>query len=306
VSISGRLDVIAATVTPFTADGGLDEPAWRALLTRLEPVVDGFFVAGTTGEFPALTDVERLRLLEIALEVAGPERVVLQVGAAAGRQAEGLVRAACAAGATRLAAITPFYLPVSPDAVLQYYHRLATAAAQASGPSAASLYAYFYPDLTQVPCDPTALGRLAEVGVAGVKMSGVAAALIEDYVGNAPPGFEVWSGGDRDLATLARCSASGVVSGVAGVDPWSFIALRDALERADPTVAELDRQVGRQCAALRNIPVLKVALAELGIAGATCRMSVDPATSEDLVAVRAAVGSLPGSVLREAADGREA
>ena len=55
-------------------------------------LVDGLFVAGTTGEFPALDDVERLSLIELALAEAGPDRVIAHVGAPDARHSARLAR----------------------------------------------------------------------------------------------------------------------------------------------------------------------------------------------------------------------
>ena len=48
--------VFSAVPTLFGADGELDTGANRALYKLVAGLVDGLFVAGTTGEFPALED----------------------------------------------------------------------------------------------------------------------------------------------------------------------------------------------------------------------------------------------------------
>jgi N-acetylneuraminate lyase len=59
------LEIWAATPTPFDADGAVDPSVVRRLADRLRAGgVDGAFVAGTTGEFPALSIAERQQLLE--------------------------------------------------------------------------------------------------------------------------------------------------------------------------------------------------------------------------------------------------
>jgi 4-hydroxy-tetrahydrodipicolinate synthase len=64
--------VFSAVPTLFGAGGELDLDANRALYKLVAGLVDGLFVAGTTGEFPALEDAERLALFELALAEAGP------------------------------------------------------------------------------------------------------------------------------------------------------------------------------------------------------------------------------------------
>ena len=73
--------VFAAVPSLFGSDGELDLEANRALYKHVNGLLDGLFVAGTTGEFPALDDAERLSLIELALAEAGPDRVIAHVGA---------------------------------------------------------------------------------------------------------------------------------------------------------------------------------------------------------------------------------
>jgi len=73
--------VLSAVPTLFGPDGALDPDANRALYKLVAGLVDGLFVAGTTGEFPALEDAERLSLFELALAEAGPDRVIAHIGA---------------------------------------------------------------------------------------------------------------------------------------------------------------------------------------------------------------------------------
>lgn len=55
-------------VTPFTADGRLDEPSVGKLVdSLLEGKVDGIFVMGTTGEGVAIPDADRRRLVNLTV-----------------------------------------------------------------------------------------------------------------------------------------------------------------------------------------------------------------------------------------------
>jgi 4-hydroxy-tetrahydrodipicolinate synthase len=173
--------VFSAVPTLFGPDGELDPGANRALHKLIASQLDGLLVAGTTGEFPALDDTERLSLIELALAEAGPERVIAHIGAPDARHASALARAAVALGATRIAAITPYYLPVRPDELTAYYCAIREAA---PGPE---LYAYIFPERTSVPVPPDLLARVADAaGLAGAKISGAAAAELKDYVAAAP------------------------------------------------------------------------------------------------------------------------
>ena len=65
-------EILTAVATPFKADGSVDIEAFRALATHLVANgSDGLVVTGTTGEAPTLSDDERLRLYEAAVDEVG-------------------------------------------------------------------------------------------------------------------------------------------------------------------------------------------------------------------------------------------
>jgi 4-hydroxy-tetrahydrodipicolinate synthase len=275
-------EILSAVPTPFARDGAVDLAGAHALFTHLAARVDGLFVGGTTGEFPAMDASERLRLLETALAAAGPDRVVAHVGDASAYQAAFLARSAHAAGAVRLAAITPYFLSASLDGVLRYYDAVCRAAGEAE------VYAYVFPDVAGTDLPPRDIGLVADVGVSGVKVSGRASIRVASYVEHAPSGFAVWSGNDADLPQIAACGARGTVSGVSSVAPDAFRVLQDALvsddaqasDSAQQHVAELVEALGP------SIARLKFGLSLLGLPAGGCRMAIDPPDAEVEAVIR--------------------
>ena len=225
--------VLSAVPTLFSAEGELDPGANRALYKLVARLVDGLFVAGTTGEFPALEDAERLRLFELALAEAGPDCVIAHIGAPDARHASRLARAAVALGAARIAAITPYYLPARPDELAAHYRRIRDAA------PGAELYAYIFPERTGLRVPAPLLAQVAEAaGLAGAKISGSASADLAGYVA-AAPGLRIFSGNDADPWAAMRAGGAGVISGRSSAYPEVYAALRH-----DPAQQErLDRIV---------------------------------------------------------------
>ena len=86
-----RPSVVAAMPTPFDDEEELDLPAVAVLAKHLVGAgCNALFVGGTTGEFPALTNEERVQLIESSAEAVGPERIMAHVGSAsAGQRATG-------------------------------------------------------------------------------------------------------------------------------------------------------------------------------------------------------------------------
>jgi 4-hydroxy-tetrahydrodipicolinate synthase len=270
--------VFSAVPTLFGASGELDPDANRALYKLVAGLVDGLFVAGTTGEFPALEDSERLALFELALAEAGPDRVIAHVGAADARHASRLAQAAAALGAERIAAITPYYLPARPDELATHYRRIRDAA---PGPE---LYAYIFPERTGLPVPPPLFAQVAEAaGLAGAKVSGSASADLADYV-TAAPGLRIFSGNDADPAATMRAGGAGVISGRSSAYPEVYAALgKDPAEqgRLDRIVA-LGASIGR----------IKHALQLRGLASTAARMTVDPPAPDTAAAIAAEVAAL--------------
>jgi 4-hydroxy-tetrahydrodipicolinate synthase len=273
--------VFSAVPTLFGADGELDPGANRALYELVNGLVDGLFVAGTTGEFPALEDAERLSLFELALAEAGPDRVIAHIGAPDARHAARLARAAAALGATRIAAITPYYLPARPDELAGYYRRIRDAA---PGPE---LYAYIFPERTGLHVPPPLFAEVAGVaGLAGAKVSGSASADLAGYVA-AAPGLRIFSGNDASPWASMRAGGAGVISGRSSAYPEVYAALKHdeaGQERLDRIVA-LGASIGR----------LKHALQVRGLAGSpAARMTVDPPDAGVAAAIAAEVAAAAG------------
>ena len=275
--------VFSAVPALFGVTGELDLDANRALYKLVAGLVDGLFVAGTTGEFPALEDEERLALFELALAEAGPDRVIAHIGAPDARHASRLADAAVALGARRIAAITPYYLPARPDELANHYGHIRAAV---PGPE---LYAYIFPERTGLHVPPPVFAQVADVaGLAGAKVSGSASAELAGYVA-AAPGLAIFSGNDANPAAAMRAGAAGVISGRSSAYPEVYAALRDETRRHRPEEQErLDRIVALGA----SIGRIKHALAERGLAGPTARMTVDPPDQATAAAITAEVAAL--------------
>jgi 4-hydroxy-tetrahydrodipicolinate synthase len=275
-----RAEVLAAVPTFFAADGELDRETTVAHHAALVGRVDGVFVVGTTGEFPALDRAERLTLAELALDAYGSERVVVHVGAASTRESVALTRDAVALGARRIAVLTPYYLPVDPAAVARHM----SAVVDAAGP--ARVYGYLFTERSGVVVEPAEFGRLAaEAGLAGVKLSGAANERLAEYVAALPAGARLWSGADTTLPAVVRAGGSGIVSGLSAAFPEPFTALADAVAAGD---AEAERAAQARADAVLDalagtVEGIKAALRHLGHGTGAMRMpspEVPPAALE--------------------------
>jgi 4-hydroxy-tetrahydrodipicolinate synthase len=114
-------------VTPFTADGAVDEPSLAAVVERMAAQgVQVIVPCGGTGEFSALSVEERDRVARIAIEAAGDTPVIVGVGgdvASAARAARTAV-AVGAAGVMTHALSDPY---LTPDGTVRYIELVAAA-----------------------------------------------------------------------------------------------------------------------------------------------------------------------------------
>jgi 4-hydroxy-tetrahydrodipicolinate synthase len=275
--------VLSAVPTLFDDAGELDSGANRALYKLAGSLLDGLFVAGTTGEFPALDDAERLSLFEMALAEAGPDRVIAHVGAPDARHAARLARAAAALGASRIAAITPYYLPARPDELIAHYRHIREAA------PGVALYAYIFPERTGLPVPPSLFAQVAErAGLAGAKVSGSAASDLARYCTQAP-GLQLFSGDDSQPAAVMRAGGAGVISGRSSAYPEVYAALRAA-----PQAAAAQERLGQIVALGASVGRLKHALRLRGVGGAAARMTVDPPDEATAAGIAAQLAALSG------------
>lgn len=293
--------VITATPTIFSTDGSLAEAEIRRHLEWLrEKGVDALFPAGTSGEFPTLTDDERIQILDIALQVFPADSVYIHVGAAGTRQAVELARRAVDHGATKMAAITPYFQPAPEAQVLDYYSQLVEAT------PGADVFAYLFEARTSTQSRHSVLAELASRGVTGVKLSGETDESVAGFLRARPEKFTVFSGNDVSFAALIGAGGHGIVSGVSSAYPEPFVALRDALVSGDADEVQLRQaDVVAAVAAVRggSLTHLKAGIAARGFGASPVRSAVAPVDEPDAARIRdlaAVIADAPAGDLAKA------
>lgn len=121
--------IFPAALTMFDKDNNLDEEAtaahWEWLLAQ---GVDGLVIAGTSGEFIALENAERLRLFRLAREVVrGRVPVICATGHYSTRYTIEMSRAAEASGADAVLVILPYYQKPPLSAVIRHFREVRAA-----------------------------------------------------------------------------------------------------------------------------------------------------------------------------------
>lgn len=277
--------VITATPTLFHPTGDLNIAGMRRHLTWLkESGVDAIFAAGTTGEFPTLTEEEKLAVLDVSLEIFGPDRTYFHVGAPSARQAGELAAESVRRGARKLAAVTPYYQAAPEAETLRYYEHVVQAA------EGAALFAYLFEARTSTQSEPAILAPLAEAGLVGVKISGESDETVAGYLEHRPQGFTVFSGNDVSFEWFSSAGGDGIISGVSSVYPEPFVALRDALIAGDAVSIQAAQKDVKQAVAAVNagsLTHLKAGVSARGFEGGPVRSAVAPTPEADRTSIQA-------------------
>ncbi|MDE2295359.1 MAG: 4-hydroxy-tetrahydrodipicolinate synthase [Gammaproteobacteria bacterium] len=256
---------LVAIVTPMTADGSLDWPAWDRLLDfhRAEGS-DGIVVAGTTGESPALTVEEIGELARRAVaRCRGAMPVIVGTGTNSTAETVARTRVLSRSGVDGVMVVTPYYNKPPQEGMIRHFQAAADV-------SAVPVILYNVPGRTAVDLLPPTVGRLAEhPRIVALKEATPSLDRARDLLSICPPGFTVLSGDDGAAIEWIGVGGHGVISVTANVVPRRMREACAAARRGDLDTA---RRIDESLRALHRalfvesspIPV-KWAVARLGL-----------------------------------------
>jgi len=204
-----------ALVTPFRANGSLDEAALRKLVRRqIEHGIDFLVPCGTTGESPTLTRDEHLRVVEITVkEAAGKTPVLAGAGGYNTHEVIELARECARVGANGILSVTPYYNKPTQEGLYQHYKAIAAAVPL-------PIIVYSVQSRTGVNVEPATLARLAEIeNIAGVKEASGNIAQIAEIATRVPQRFAILSGDDAITIPVISLGGRGIISVVANQVP---------------------------------------------------------------------------------------
>jgi 4-hydroxy-tetrahydrodipicolinate synthase len=206
---------MVAIVTPMTADGGLDWPAWDRLLDfHAREGTDGIVVAGTTGESPVLEldEIEELTRRAVA-RCRDKVKVIVGSGTHSTAGSVARTRTLSRLGVDAVMLVTPYYNKPPQEGL--YRHFMAAADA-----SEAPVILYNVPSRTAVDLLPSTVARLARhPRIVAVKEATGLLSRARETLELIPPEFTLLSGDDATAIDLMSVGARGVISVSANVAP---------------------------------------------------------------------------------------
>jgi dihydrodipicolinate synthase/N-acetylneuraminate lyase len=236
--------IFPAIITPMTREGALNESAFRQVMEfNIQAGVQGFWVAGGTGESVLLEDEENRRIAEIAADQSQGRIVnIMHVGAPTTLRAARLAEHAAKVGVEAICCVPPFFYRQSDEAVVEHYRVVAAAANL-------PFFVYNLPQSTNVEITPELMAKIQEKvpQLAGLKHSAPYMGYVRNF---AQMGLACLIGNCRLMLPALTIGATGCVDGPPNLAPERWVALWRAYQAGDLAKAQAAQEHASQVADL--------------------------------------------------------
>jgi 4-hydroxy-tetrahydrodipicolinate synthase len=284
-----------AIVTPFRADGSVDEPAlWALVHWQIESGIDFIVACGSTGEAATLDEEEWLQTIRIVLEAAAG-RVPVWAGCTHNSTRVLVRQAALLRHLPGLAAVlsaNPYYNKPTQEG--QFQHFLALAREVDPLP----VCVYNVPGRTAVNLEPETVERLvsAAKNIEAIKEASGKLTQFAELAHILPRRFKIFSGDDNLALAAIAVGAHGLISVASNEAPGEVTRMtRAALDNHWGEARELERRYSRLFEANfweSNPAPVKSVLSLMGRCGDTLRLPLVP----PMPATRARLERLAGEL----------
>jgi 4-hydroxy-tetrahydrodipicolinate synthase len=232
-----------AIVTPFRADGSVDESAlWALVNWQIDSGIDFLVACGSTGEAATLDEEEWLNAVRVVVEAAAG-RVPVWGGCTHNCTKTLLRQAALLTRVTGLSAVlsaNPYYNKPTQEG--QFQHFLALAHAVDPIP----VCVYNVPGRTAVNLEPETVARLAAAArnIQAIKEASGKLTQFAELAHILPRGFKIFSGDDNLTLAAIGVGAHGLISVASNEAPNEVARMvRAALSDNWTEARELERRL---------------------------------------------------------------
>jgi len=254
--------VLTAIVTPFDREGAFDPVRQREQVRRQINAGNGIFCGGTNGEFFVLNEQEKIAVTTTCVdEVNGQAPVVAHIGEISTRETIRLGKQIARLGVDAVSAITPWFVPLKQQELIDHYQRVADALS-------VPLFLYNIPARTGNTLQPETVRTLAaHPNIIGIKDSAGSYESLSGFLQATADceGFDVLNGPDSLIhqGFVDGCSAS--ISGLANVAPEAINAIWARFSAGD---------IAGSHQAQENVTGLRTALYSIGFSPAAVKKAV--------------------------------
>lgn len=271
--------VCTALITPFIYDK-INFPLLDRLIKRqIDAGIPAIVLAGTTGESPVLSDMEKLELFKHGKEFAGNRCLVIAgTGSNSTEHAVALSRAAQSVGVDALLVVAPYYNKGNQDSL---YHHFASIANAVTIP----VILYNVPSRTGVDLPVAVYKRLSRIpNIIGVKEASSDITKIAKIRNACGDDFFIWSGNDDQIVPVISMGGKGVISVLSNLCPEHTQAMAGAALSGDYHTAsalqcKMMELIGLLFNEVNPIPV-KYAMKYAGFDCGDCRPPLGPPSKE--------------------------
>jgi 4-hydroxy-tetrahydrodipicolinate synthase len=270
-----------ALVTPFRADGSIDERALYDLARwQVESGIHWLLACGTTAETPTLEDDEWLQVIRIVAEAAAGQ-VPVWAGCTHNSTRHAVAKARAAAqipGVSAILTANPYYNKPTQEGQFEHFRAVAQAVHL-------PVVLYNIPGRTSANLEPATVVRLAEAApnIVAVKESSGNLVQITDLITQAPRSFRIYSGDDMMTLGVLGAGGCGLVSVLSNIIPGEMAQMVHAALAGDwPHARLLNRRYFRLMQALfreTSPGPVKAVLAMMGKIEENFRLPMVPVTS---------------------------
>jgi 4-hydroxy-tetrahydrodipicolinate synthase len=268
-----------AIVTPFRADGSVDEAAlWALVNWQIESGIDFLVACGSTGEAATLDEDEWLQTVRIVVQAAAG-RVPVWAGCTH-NSTRVLVRQAAklrqVQGLAAVLSANPYYNKPTQEGQFQHFLALA----REVEPLAVCLYNI--PGRTAANLEPETVARLAAAArnIEAIKEASGNLTQFAELAHILPRGFKIFSGDDSLALAAIAVGAHGLISVASNEAPAEVRRMiRAALENNWGEARDLERRYARLFEANfweSNPAPVKTVLNLMGKCGDTVRLPLVP------------------------------
>ena len=264
-----------ALVTPFHADGALDEEALLRLITLQRAAnMDALVLLGTTGEPSTLTFKERERIIQLGVSAAGSMPIIVGTGSNNTRLAIEYAQQAKALGAAGQLCVTPYYNKATQEGLIRHFTLIADSCDL-------PMILYNVPSRTGMSIQSETMLKLSvHPRIVGMKEASGDLSLSAKMLETTQGQFPLYAGNDDLILPLMAQGAKGAISVVSNILPAQTRELTTACLKGELDIAQATQQallplIRALFTQVNPIPV-KAALAAAGLIEDSLRLPLTP------------------------------
>lgn len=214
-----------ALITPFNENKSIDYSALERLVeNQVSGGIDYLVVLGTTGETPALSEIEKKEIVRFVIEKnAGRLKIVVGMGSNNTMSLVECIKNTDFNGIDAILSVTPYYNKPTQEGLFQHFKMVVEA-------SPVPVILYNVPGRTGVNMDADTTLRIANLSekVIAIKEASGDLGQFAKIIANAPGYFKVISGDDSLTLPSVTMGSIGVISVIANALPEKLSQLTHA------------------------------------------------------------------------------